>query len=109
MTPTVVKERKPWAPRRYTSREMIIADIDKSQKRANKLKSRIDQILGAIEMLDPEFHFVQIKRLNVEVDDLQAMRERILNTRMLRLKNTLAAFDTPTFDGSARDVCLQRV
>lgn len=96
-------------PKRYRDRDSILKDIDASVRKANRLKSKVDQLLGDIELLDPEFHFVQIKNLNEEIDDLEAARTRILTTRLKRLQNTLAVFDTPTFDGTARDVCLQRV
>lgn len=98
-------------PKRYTSREMVLKDIDKAHRKIKRLKAQTQTILDAVEFLNVE-DAVERKNLNESADELLAKISRIENTRLVKLGKTLAMFDTIPLGAEGlnqQDVCLQRI
>lgn len=100
-------------PKRYTSEDQIIKDIDRAKKRVARLLRRADkEDAEADEMvkLDDPCNSEKIVTLREFAKDDRDKAERITNTRLVRLQNTLAAFRTEMLPGVVNDptVILQK-
>lgn len=81
--------------KKYTSEEMIIADIDRTAKAAARLKRRAElknEEAELLRMADDPSNSEEIRNLLIEADRLRDKANRMTETRLVRLKNTLGAF-----------------
>lgn len=84
---------KPKRQKKYTTREMILKDIDKARKKYDKIMRQAggeeDAMYLYKESDNPDW-----KKHADKLDELLAKAERLKNTRLKRLQSTLAQFDT---------------
>ena len=89
--------------KKYTSRDQIISDIDKSTVKMNKLIQQAIAFDEAAELFRVSENEVEFKRNSECADKLFAKAKRIENTRLKRLGKALAMFDTAPFPVSGPD------
>lgn len=99
--------------KRYTDEAMIIKDIDKAMKRVTRLLKRADRFdaeADELMKLDDGSKAEQIKTFREQAKTDRKKAERIKETRLKRLQNTLASFRTELLPGvnSDNSVVLQR-
>lgn len=94
--------------KQYTSREMIEKDIDLAYKKHKAILAQAESCAASMNSALRLGATESFRQFRNEYERLNAKANRIQNTRLKRLQNTLAAFLTkPMFGGEA--VVLQRV
>ncbi len=91
----------PRRQKKHQTAEAILKDIDKSQRKVLKLRSEAGELYAVAG-----FHLMAEDRANYtrtmdEADALLRKAQRIQETRLKKLQNTLAAFQTGTLFGDA--------
>jgi hypothetical protein len=100
-------------PKRYTSEEQIIKDIDRAKKRVTRLINRsvkTDSKATELFMSGVAGDDEKAKILRDQAQQDRDKAERINKTRLMRPQNTLASFRTEILPGMVTDnaVVLQR-
>lgn len=88
--------------KQYVSEEMILKDIKKAERRILKLGRKVTSTNAEIDLLrmaDDPSNVAAIDNLKDEVYSLLGKISRLNETRLVKLKNTLAAFRTGTLPG----------
>lgn len=89
---------KPKRKKRYTSREMILKDIEAARRKRNRLITKSDYHTSLAELASG----VHKTEHESERDRLNKMIDRLDKTRLPRLGKTLAMFDTVPLGASAK-------
>lgn len=103
----------PRKQKHYTDELMITNDIDRARKRITRLlkrSERRDNEADELVKTDDGCNSEKIKQMREESKLDRSKAERITETRLKRLQNTLASFRTELLPGMATDnsVVLQR-
>lgn len=85
---------KPKRQKKYTSREMILKDIDRAHSRRRKLEQAAASAEEAMLEARAMKLFSAAKSLQRDVDLIHKRIASITNCRLVKLKSVLAAFDT---------------
>lgn len=95
----------------YRSREMILRDIDAANRKAGKLLMKIQELDAEAAFYRELSNGEKYRQTNEECDRISQKLHRLQTTRLKRLQNTLAMWDTETFavDGlNEKQVVLQK-
>lgn len=98
--------------RKYTSREMIVRDIDAAHRKMKRLRAAAQDAAETAELAATMGNDVQCRNSRDESDRLWLKSNRIENTRLRKLGATLAMWDTAPLgvEGlSAEQVTLQKI
>lgn len=86
---TAMKRQK-----KYTSREMVIKDIDAAHRKIKRLRKQADERLAESDLFEVIGNQIAAKAAREESDKLWEQSNRVENKRLKKLGATLAAFDT---------------
>lgn len=95
--------------KRYTSEAMITKDIDSALKRIEKLNKQAEAVDAEADLYALCESGENISEMREKAEVLRAKANRIKDIRLVRLKNTLSAFQTKEIPGMETGfVTLQR-
>jgi hypothetical protein len=111
--PVIAVERLVWCPRiqiqtKYTSEAMILKDIAKARRRFDRLRAKAVECDKTAEEMKLAGNESQFKGFQDEATRLRAQASRLENTRLVKLKHALSAFQTMPLFGE-RQVVLESV
>lgn len=97
--------------KQYTSEEMILKDIKKAERSIARLSVKSDDIVGEIEILKfsgDDDTKIEIEKRHDAIRVITGKISRLRDTRLVKLKNTLASFRTCELPGmDVKSVVLQ--